>query len=98
MKLHDPPRDVHPQWYEAPTFYFSNPHSVVGAHDDVPVPPGCSVFDYELEVAAVIGRDGRDLDPASAGGAHRGVRDLQRLVCARSPVRRDAGRAGPGEG
>jgi 2-keto-4-pentenoate hydratase/2-oxohepta-3-ene-1,7-dioic acid hydratase in catechol pathway len=67
VKLHDPPRDVHPQWYEAPTFYFSNPHSVVGAHDDVAVPPGCSVFDYELEVAAVVGRDGRDLDPESAG-------------------------------
>jgi 2-keto-4-pentenoate hydratase/2-oxohepta-3-ene-1,7-dioic acid hydratase in catechol pathway len=38
----------------------------VGAHDDVPIPPGCEVFDYELEVAAVIGRDGRDLTPAEA--------------------------------
>jgi 2-keto-4-pentenoate hydratase/2-oxohepta-3-ene-1,7-dioic acid hydratase in catechol pathway len=66
VKLHQPPRDVHPQWYEAPAFYFSNPHSVVGAHDDVAIPPGCEVFDYELEVAAVIGRDGGDLDPASA--------------------------------
>ncbi|HEY3184905.1 MAG TPA: fumarylacetoacetate hydrolase family protein [Gaiellaceae bacterium] len=66
VKLHDPPRDVHPQWYAAPTFYFSNPHSLVGAHDDVAIPPGCSVFDYELEVAAVIGRDGRDLTPEDA--------------------------------
>jgi 2-keto-4-pentenoate hydratase/2-oxohepta-3-ene-1,7-dioic acid hydratase in catechol pathway len=66
VRLHDPPRDVHPQWYEAPTFYFSNPHSGLGAHDDVAVPPGCAVFDYELEVAAVIGRDGRDLSPAAA--------------------------------
>jgi 2-keto-4-pentenoate hydratase/2-oxohepta-3-ene-1,7-dioic acid hydratase in catechol pathway len=66
VRLHQPPRDVHPRWYEAPTFYFSNPHSLVGAHDDVPIPPGCNVFDYELEVAAVIGRDGRDLTPASA--------------------------------
>jgi 2-keto-4-pentenoate hydratase/2-oxohepta-3-ene-1,7-dioic acid hydratase in catechol pathway len=66
VRLHDPPRDVHPQWYEAPTFYFSNPHSGLGAHDDVAVPPGCAVFDYELEVAAVIGRDGRDLSPEAA--------------------------------
>ena len=66
-KLHDPPRDVQPQWYEAPTFYFSNPHSLVGANDDVPVPPGCRVFDYELEVAAVIGLDGRDLSSEDAG-------------------------------
>jgi 2-keto-4-pentenoate hydratase/2-oxohepta-3-ene-1,7-dioic acid hydratase in catechol pathway len=65
-RLHDPPRDVHPRWYEAPTFYFSNPHSLVGPHDDVAVPPGCEVFDYELEVAAVVGRDGRDLTAAEA--------------------------------
>jgi 2-keto-4-pentenoate hydratase/2-oxohepta-3-ene-1,7-dioic acid hydratase in catechol pathway len=63
VRLHEPPRDVHPRWYEAPTFYFSNPHSLVGAHDDVAIPPGCKIFDYELEVAAVIGRDGRDLSP-----------------------------------
>jgi len=66
VRLHEPPRDIHPQWYEAPTFYFSNPHSLIGAHDDVAVPPGCEVFDYELEVAAVIGVDGRDLSPAEA--------------------------------
>jgi 2-keto-4-pentenoate hydratase/2-oxohepta-3-ene-1,7-dioic acid hydratase in catechol pathway len=66
VRLHQPPREVHPRWYEAPTFYFSNPHSLVGAHDDVEIPPGCKVFDYELEVAAVIGRDGRDLTPGEA--------------------------------
>ena len=66
VRLHQPPREVHPRWYEAPTFYFSNPHSLVGAHDDVEIPPGCELFDYELEVAAVIGRDGRDLTPAEA--------------------------------
>jgi 2-keto-4-pentenoate hydratase/2-oxohepta-3-ene-1,7-dioic acid hydratase in catechol pathway len=66
VRLHEPPRDVHPRWYEAPTFYFSNPHSLVGAHDDVAIPPGCKLFDYELEVAAVIGLDGRDLTPDKA--------------------------------
>ncbi|MGK5552375.1 fumarylacetoacetate hydrolase family protein, partial [Actinomadura kijaniata] len=53
-------------WYEAPTFYFTNPHALVGAHDDVPVPPGCHALDFELEVAAVIGRAGRDLAPGRA--------------------------------
>src|SRR6185436_2346383 len=43
------------EWYEAPTFYFTNPHSVIGAHDDVPVPPGSHLLDFELEVAVVIG-------------------------------------------
>ena len=66
VRLHEPPRDVHPRWYDAPSFYFSNPHSLIGAHDEVEVPPGCELFDFELEVAAVIGRDGRDLTPESA--------------------------------
>ncbi|MFI9383167.1 fumarylacetoacetate hydrolase family protein [Kutzneria sp. NPDC052558] len=57
---------IAPEWYAAPTFYFTNPHAMIGAHDDVPVPPGCQVLDYELEVAAVIGRPGRDLTPAQA--------------------------------
>lgn len=55
-----------PEWYEAPTFYFTSPHALIGAHDDVPVPPGCQAFDFELEVAAVVGRPGRDLTPEQA--------------------------------
>ncbi|MGV9943658.1 fumarylacetoacetate hydrolase family protein [Streptomyces sp. NPDC003401] len=54
------------QWYAAPTFYFTNPHAVYGPGDGVPVPPGSSVLDYELEVAAVVGREGRDLTPERA--------------------------------
>ncbi|MFD3518331.1 fumarylacetoacetate hydrolase family protein [Streptomyces sp. NPDC058657] len=54
------------QWYEAPTFYFANAHAVFGPHDDIPMPPGSSVLDFELEVAAVIGREGRDLTPEQA--------------------------------
>ena len=53
-------------WYDAPTFYFTNPYAVIGPYDDVPVPPGTRVLDFELEVAAVIGREGRDLTPERA--------------------------------
>jgi 2-keto-4-pentenoate hydratase/2-oxohepta-3-ene-1,7-dioic acid hydratase in catechol pathway len=77
---------VAPEWYEAPTFYFTNPHALIGAHDDVPVPPGSRLFDFELEVAAVIGHDGASLTPAEARDAIFGytilndwsARDLQR--------------------
>jgi 2-keto-4-pentenoate hydratase/2-oxohepta-3-ene-1,7-dioic acid hydratase in catechol pathway len=54
------------QWYRAPTFYFTNPYSILGPDDNAPVPPGCREFDFELEVAAVIGRAGRDLTPEQA--------------------------------
>ncbi|MGW6207759.1 fumarylacetoacetate hydrolase family protein [Streptomyces sp. NPDC055089] len=54
------------QWYAAPTFYFTNPHAVYGPGQDVPMPPGSAVLDFELEVGAVIGREGRDLTPERA--------------------------------
>lgn len=54
------------QWYTAPTFYFTNPHAVYASGDDIPMPPGSAVLDFELEVAAVIGREGRDLTPGQA--------------------------------
>jgi len=59
-------RHPDPYWYQLPVFYFSNPAAVTGPADDIPVPPGCLEFDYELEVAAVIGRPGRNLSPAEA--------------------------------
>jgi 2-keto-4-pentenoate hydratase/2-oxohepta-3-ene-1,7-dioic acid hydratase in catechol pathway len=76
---------VPPEWYQAPTFYFTNPYAIVGPYDDVPVPPGSERFDFELEVAAVVGRDGASLTPEQAGAAIFGytilndwsARDLQ---------------------
>jgi 2-keto-4-pentenoate hydratase/2-oxohepta-3-ene-1,7-dioic acid hydratase in catechol pathway len=57
---------VVPEWYEAPRFYFTNPYALVGPFDDVPVPPGSARFDFELEVAVVVGGDGASLTPEQA--------------------------------
>ena len=43
------------EWYDAPTFYFTNPFALVGTGDDVAVPPGSQLLDFELEVAVVVG-------------------------------------------
>ncbi len=53
-------------WYELPVFYFSNPAAVYGPTDDIPLAPGCRLWDYELEVAAVVGVTGSDLAPDDA--------------------------------
>jgi 2-keto-4-pentenoate hydratase/2-oxohepta-3-ene-1,7-dioic acid hydratase in catechol pathway len=45
-------------WYDAPTFYFTNPHTILGPDDDVAFPAASVNRDFELEVAAVVGRDG----------------------------------------
>src|SRR6266851_8139337 len=59
--------DVPTPWHEHPVFYFTNPRALLGAADPVPMPPGCRALDFELEVAAIIGRDGTNLTPAEAG-------------------------------
>jgi fumarylacetoacetate (FAA) hydrolase len=51
--------DVPPEWYEVPVFYFSNPAAIYGPEDEVPYPEGTQELDYELEVAAIVGTEGR---------------------------------------
>ncbi len=53
-------------WYQFPVFYFSNPHALFGHEAEIPVPPDGDWLDFELEVAAVLGAGGRDLEPAAA--------------------------------
>ena len=47
------------EWYEIPTFYFSNPAAIYGPDEEIPYPEGSAALDYELEVAAIIGADGQ---------------------------------------
>src|SRR5438270_4747842 len=51
--------EVPPEWYEQPVFYFSNPAAIYGPDAEIPHPPETSELDYELEVAAVIGAEGK---------------------------------------
>src|SRR5436190_15131706 len=52
-------QDVPPEWYELPVFYFSNPAAIFGPEDEIPYPPDTQELDYELEVAAIVGAEGR---------------------------------------
>lgn len=73
-------------WYEIPAFYFAAP-SAIGPYDDVPIAPGSAWFDFELEIAAILGEGGRDLSPEEADKRIAGytifcdwsARDLQLL-------------------
>jgi 2-keto-4-pentenoate hydratase/2-oxohepta-3-ene-1,7-dioic acid hydratase in catechol pathway len=60
------PPELPEVWSQTPAFYFGNPSAVVGPHDDVAISPGCELFDFELEIGAVIGCGGRDLHPDDA--------------------------------
>jgi 2-keto-4-pentenoate hydratase/2-oxohepta-3-ene-1,7-dioic acid hydratase in catechol pathway len=75
------------RWYEAPCFYFTNPHACIGANDDVERFLDSHLFDLECEVGAVVGARGRNLDPEQAQAAIIGytifndwsARDVQKL-------------------
>ena len=54
--------EMDPDWYEQPVFYFTNPAAVHGPEEDVVIPAGTSAMDYELEVAAIVGVECRDVD------------------------------------
>jgi len=81
-------------WYEKPVFYFGNPAAVVGDGETVRVPGNSRRMDYELEVCAIVGRDGIDLDPAEAEKHIAGysilndwsARDVQSDEMARAPI------------
>lgn len=53
--------DMDPDWYDLPVFYFTNPAAVLAPGDPVRPGPGTKELDYELEVAAVIGVECRDV-------------------------------------
>ncbi len=50
-----------PEWYEVPIFYFTNNSEIYGHDEEVPYPVGSKELDIELEIACVIGREGKDI-------------------------------------
>lgn len=59
-------REVPEEWYQFPVFYFTNPNAVFGHEDTIPYPPYTQAMDYELEIAAVIGKGGINIKPEDA--------------------------------
>ena len=78
-------REPNEVWYRMPVFYFSNPLCIFGPDAQIPFPSASQQFDYELEIACVIGREGTNVSEADALGHIAGftlfndwsARDLQ---------------------
>jgi 2-keto-4-pentenoate hydratase/2-oxohepta-3-ene-1,7-dioic acid hydratase in catechol pathway len=90
------------EWYEFPTFYFTNPHSVIATGDTVIFPAASTRRDFELEVAAVIGavpsRDGAHLAPEEAGAHIFGYTIMNDWSARDVQAREMAVRLGPAKG
>lgn len=57
---------IPPEWYAFPAYYFSSPTALYGQGDEIPYPKISEALDYELEIACIIGREGRDIPPEQA--------------------------------
>lgn len=55
-----------PEWYEMPVFYFSNHLAINGPGAEIEKPKDCEWLDFELEIACIIGKEGRNISAAEA--------------------------------
>ena len=58
--------EVPPYWYEAPVYYKGNHRSLLGPDVTCPWPAYTEYIDFELELAMIVGKTGRDVDAAAA--------------------------------
>ena len=54
-------------WYEAPVYYKGNHRQLIGPDEVCPWPAYSRRLDFELELAMIVGRGGRDIPPERAG-------------------------------
>lgn len=53
-------------WYKQPIYYKTNRFSIVGHETDVVWPAYSNWMDYELELACIVGKTGKDIRPEQA--------------------------------
>jgi fumarylacetoacetate (FAA) hydrolase len=58
--------EVVPEWYQYPVYYNGNPRALIGHGSEVVFPKAESKRDYELELAIIIGKEGRDISVEDA--------------------------------
>ena len=59
-------REIPQEWYDVPAHYKALPDTVIGPEEEIPWPAYTQKLDHELELAAVIGRSGKDITEAEA--------------------------------
>jgi 2-keto-4-pentenoate hydratase/2-oxohepta-3-ene-1,7-dioic acid hydratase in catechol pathway len=57
---------IPPEWYKAPVYYKGNHRTIIGPDETLSWPLDTTKLDYELELACVIGRQGRDISERRA--------------------------------
>jgi 2-keto-4-pentenoate hydratase/2-oxohepta-3-ene-1,7-dioic acid hydratase in catechol pathway len=85
------------EWYKFPVYYKGNHRTIIGPDEELPWPLETSKLDYELELACIIGRKGRDIGESQAADYIAGytimndfsARDIQfqEMACRLGPAK-----------
>ncbi len=59
-------KEIPEEWYQVPAHYKGLPDTVIGPDEEIPWPAYTQKLDHELELAAVIGRPGKNITEANA--------------------------------
>jgi 2-keto-4-pentenoate hydratase/2-oxohepta-3-ene-1,7-dioic acid hydratase in catechol pathway len=59
-------KEIPEEWYSVPAYYKGLPDTVIGTGEEIPWPAYTAKLDHELELAAVIGRTGKDIEAGQA--------------------------------
>jgi len=59
-------RPIPNEWYEVPAYYKGMPDTVIGPGEEIPWPAYTQKLDHELELAAIIGRQGKNISKENA--------------------------------
>jgi 2-keto-4-pentenoate hydratase/2-oxohepta-3-ene-1,7-dioic acid hydratase in catechol pathway len=89
---------IPPEWYQAPVYYKGNPRTIIGPDEDLPWPLETTKLDYELELACVIGKSGRDIPERDAPDYIAGYTIMNDFSARDIQFREMACRLGPAKG
>ncbi len=59
-------RPIPTEWFDVPAFYKGMPDTVIGPDEEIPWPSYTQKLDHELELAAIIGRRGKNIAKENA--------------------------------
>ena len=89
---------IPPEWYKAPVYYKGNHRTIIGPDEDLLWPLDTSKLDYELELACVIGRQGRDVSERDAAAYIAGYTIMNDFSARDVQFQEMACRLGPAKG
>jgi len=92
------PMPIPPIWYEQPIYYKCNRFAVAGTGQAIRWPADSRVIDYELEMACVIGKGGRDIKAGDAAAHIFGYTIFNDLTARDLQFREMQGPLGPAKG